>query len=164
MGDAVPDPFHHAKRHEMNELHTCMLREVGTFWHELQFQKHRHVQAKLSRHFGVTNTRTQEQTAMISESTKTVPPSQRAVRAAAAFPQARFAIPRHSKSSVQQPWCSQSQTFLAGSTHAALDLNNKSHSWSSCIYLKINKRETGYQPEINTPCFASCWRSLTSIN
>lgn len=55
-------------------------------------------------------------------------------------------------------WC------WAGSTRAALDLNNESHSWSSCVHLKMNKRETGYQPEINVPCFASYWKSLTSIN
>lgn len=52
----------------------------------------------------------------------------------------------------------------AGSTRAASDLSNESHSSSSYVYLKTNKRETGSCPEINTLCFVNYWKSLTAIN
>lgn len=155
---AAADPFHHTETGDEWTSHThnrsAQYLLVGD-----PAQKQRHVQAELSPNLSVMNTKTQEQIPGISECRKDLPLtegwrcchsiSSGSFRDITAEPEIRAAAVILQKSSIS--WLG------AGSIRTALDLNNASHSWSSYVHLKANKRETGYCSEINTLCFANYW-------
>lgn len=155
---AVADPLHCTKRQEMNELHTHdRSSQYLLEWDPAQ--KQRHVQAELSLNLSVTNTKTQEKIPGISECRKDPSLtkgwqcchsiSSGSFHDIPAEPEIRAAAVVLQKSDIS--WLG------AGSIRTVSDLNNASHSWSSYVHLKANKRETGYCSEINTLCFANYW-------
>lgn len=97
-------------------------------------QQHRHVQSEVSPNLTVTNTRAQEEIPGISGCRKD-------------WRSQHF--PAFSQSSMHRPLHFKSQLFPDSGLEAPA-LLQISIARSSYAYLKTNKRETGYYPEINS--------------
>lgn len=144
-------------RRWMNFTHTRQNSQYLLVWDPAQ--KQRHVQAKLSLNLSVRNTKTQGKIPRISECRKD-PALTKGWQCCHSISSDLFHdIPAEPEICAAAVVLQKSNISWhgAGSIRTALDLNNASHSWSSYVHLKANKRETGYCSEINTLCFANYW-------